>query len=78
VNGHVYHEEKDHQHLPPGNLEDLQDRLRMLHELPWCDWWVLELKEEQPLLKTLEVVQEFLRLECKNGYRDLTGSTIEL
>ena len=78
VNGHVYHEEKDHQHLPPGKLEDLHDRLRMLHQLPWCDWWVLELKEERSLLKTLEVVQEFLRQGCKNLYPDLTGSAIEI
>jgi len=78
LNVHVYHEENGNHHLPPRKLEDLQDRLRMLLELPWCDWWVLELKEEQPLLKTLEVVQEFLRLECKNGYTNLTGSTIKL
>jgi sugar phosphate isomerase/epimerase len=78
VNGHVYHEEKDNQHLPPEKLEDLLDRLRILRQLPWCDWWVLELKEEQPLLKTLEVVQEFLRREGKNAYPDLIGSIIEI
>jgi sugar phosphate isomerase/epimerase len=78
LNGHIYHEEKDDYHLPPEKLEDLQDRLRMLLELPWCDWWVLELKEEQPLLKTLEIVQGFLWRECASVPRNLTGSTIEI
>ena len=77
LNGHVYHEEKDNRHLPPGKLEDLRDRLRMLLELPRCDWWVLELKEDQPLLRTLDVVREFLQLECISGHTNLPRSTIK-
>jgi sugar phosphate isomerase/epimerase len=62
LNAHVYHEEHDGLgHVPPGNLCDLQDRLALLRTLPLCDWWVLELREEKPLLETLAVVREFLR-----------------
>ncbi|MEJ2429248.1 MAG: TIM barrel protein, partial [Deltaproteobacteria bacterium] len=77
LNGHVYHEEKGNHHLPPKKLEDLQDRLRMLLELPRCDWWVLELKQEQPLLRTLEIVREFLWLECRGGHINLPRSAIK-
>ena len=48
LNGHVYHKENGNHHLPPGKSADLQDRLRLLLDLPWRDWWVLELREEQP------------------------------
>lgn len=78
LNGHIYHEEKDKHHLPPDGIEDLADRLRMLLELPWCDWWVLELREEEPLLTTLEVVEEFLRREFNKDYTTLSGQTMSL
>jgi hypothetical protein len=58
-NAHVYHEERDNRHTPPEKLEDVVDRLHLLNSLP-CDWWVLELREEQVLHSTLEVVQQFL------------------
>jgi sugar phosphate isomerase/epimerase len=58
-NAHVYHEERDDGHTPPEKLEDVVDRLHLLNSLP-CDWWVLELREEQVLHSTLEVVQQFL------------------
>lgn len=77
VNAHVYHQENDERHMPPDKLEDLEDRLHMLLELPWCDWWVLELKEEEPLLETLDVVDEFFRRESNKGYRSLAGQTIK-
>lgn len=76
LNAHIYHEEKDERHLPPKKLEDLQDRLRMILQLPWCDWWVLELKEEEPLLQTLEIVSKFLRRELNQSYTNLSRSTI--
>jgi sugar phosphate isomerase/epimerase len=60
---HIYHEEIDGLHRPPYVVADLSDRLRLLRRLPLCDWWVLELREEGPLLQTLEVVREFLQME---------------
>lgn len=59
VNAHVYHEEMNDGHLPPGSVADIKDRLDLLRSL-CCDWWVLELREEKALLATLGVVREFL------------------
>ena len=60
LNAHVYHEETEAGHLPPQSLADLQDRLDLLVDLPLCNWWVLELREEASLLPTLQVVREHL------------------
>ena len=76
LNAHIYHEENNELHLPPNKLEDLEDPLRMIHQLPWCDWWVLELKEEEPLLQTLEIVGEFLKRELSQSDSNLTRLTI--
>ena len=76
VNAHIYHQENDERHMPPTKLEDLEDRLRMILQLPWCDWWVLELKEEKSLLQTYEIVGRFLRRERNQGYSNLSRSTI--
>lgn len=64
LNAHVYHEETMEGHLPPLTLADIEDRLRLLRSLPFCDWWVLELREEKALLQTLRVVREFLESEA--------------
>jgi sugar phosphate isomerase/epimerase len=63
INAHVYHRETSQGHLPPGRIEDVEARLRLISELPLCDWWVLELRDERALLKTLGVVQDFLENE---------------
>lgn len=60
LNAHIYHEEDENQHLPPRNLAQIEDRLAILTELNACDWWVLELREEQALLETLDVVRTFI------------------
>ncbi|MFH0824663.1 MAG: TIM barrel protein [Pseudomonadota bacterium] len=60
LNAHVYHEETSDGHVPPRRLSDLEDRLQRLSDLPLCDWWVLELRDEEPLLHTLGVVREFV------------------
>jgi sugar phosphate isomerase/epimerase len=62
VNAHIYHEENDRGHEPPADLRDLEPRLRLVESLPLCHWWVLELREEEALLKTLRVVREFFEL----------------
>jgi sugar phosphate isomerase/epimerase len=57
-NAHVYHEESNDGHTAPERLDDVLDRLQLLRCLP-CDWWVLELREENALFSTLEVVRKF-------------------
>lgn len=57
-NAHIYHEERNETHLPPSCLEDILDRLDLLHTLP-CDWWVLELRNREALWATRRVVQEY-------------------
>lgn len=61
VNAHIYHEEREDAHVAPSSLDDLETRLLMLDRLPACDWWVLEIREEQALARTLEVVRDYLR-----------------
>jgi len=58
-NAHIYHEEVDDRHVPPGSVEDIRGRLDLLRLLA-CDWWVLELREMDTLLTTLKVVREYL------------------
>ena len=74
LNAHIYHEENEHGHIPPSEVEDLRDRLCMLLRLPNCDWWVLELRKTQPLLETLEVVRDFLaNRDCNDQEQDARG-----
>jgi len=63
LNAHIYHQEDGDRHLPPLDEADLEERLRLLIRLPQCDWWVLELREEAPMLQTLTVVRRFLNLK---------------
>jgi len=63
LNAHIYHQETIEGHLPPVILADIENRLRMLRSLPYCDWWVLELREEKALVQTLRIVREFLEAE---------------
>jgi sugar phosphate isomerase/epimerase len=72
LNAHVYHEETEAGHMPPQSLTDLQERLDLLRRLPLCTWWVLELREEGPLLPTLHVVREYLEAQG-NGRKPASG-----
>lgn len=67
LNAHVYHEETMEGHLPPRTVADIARRLELLLSLPACDWWVLELREEQALMKTLRVVRTFLDDYAENS-----------
>lgn len=61
LSAHVYHDERAScGHVPPASPADIEDRLELMLRLPWCDWWVLELREERALLQTLGVVREIL------------------
>jgi hypothetical protein len=65
LNAHIYHEEEGDTHQPPRDVADIRDRLDLLRQMTSCQWWVLELREEEPLLQTLDVVRQFLL----NGFR---------
>ena len=65
LSAHVYHEEKEG-HLAPLSTKDIEDRLNLLLQLPLCEWWVLELHHEKPLLDTLAVVREYLEQKAKS------------
>lgn len=58
-NAHIYHEEIDDKHVAPECVDNLRSRLDLLRELS-CNWWVLELREEAPLMKTLKIVRQYL------------------
>lgn len=62
LSAHIYHEEKGTRHLAATSVKDLEERLALLRELPLCHWWVLELRQEEPLLLTLDMVRQFLGL----------------
>jgi sugar phosphate isomerase/epimerase len=59
VNAHIYHEEVDGRHVPPECVENIGSRLDLLRSLS-CNWWVLELREQAPLMKTLRVVRQYM------------------
>jgi sugar phosphate isomerase/epimerase len=59
-NAHIYDVETWEGHVPPQFLEDVRGRLDLLASLPLCDWWVLELREEQALHKTLQIIREYI------------------
>lgn len=61
LSAHIYHEETPRDgHIPPTTLGDIEERLALLTELPLCEWWLLELREEGALIQTLRMVREFL------------------
>jgi sugar phosphate isomerase/epimerase len=63
VNAHIYHTEiPGRGHIPPEKKEDIQDRLSLLKAIG-CDWWVIEIREVEGLLKTREIVDEYLAQE---------------
>lgn len=62
-NAHVYHTEiPGTGHLAPSGIEDIAGRLRILERTP-CQWWVLELREKQSLLRTKAIIDRYLNGE---------------
>lgn len=60
INAHLYDKEVSGVgHLPPEDLSDIESRLSLLKDVG-CKWWVIEVKEEEGLLKTKEMVDRFL------------------
>jgi len=62
-NAHIYHTEIPGKgHIPPEKKEDIEDRLSLLKAIG-CEWWVLEIREVEGLLKTKKIVDEYLAQE---------------
>jgi sugar phosphate isomerase/epimerase len=60
LNAHVYHIEiVGVGHAPPTDLEDIEDRLKLLQEIG-CEWWVLEVHDQKGLLQTRKIVDDYL------------------
>ena len=60
LNAHVYHAEiPGRGHVPPGDLEDIKERLTLLYDIG-CPWWVIEINDPGPLLWTKEIISSYL------------------
>jgi sugar phosphate isomerase/epimerase len=74
LNAHIYHTELPGQgHIPPEAGEEIADRLSLLQKVG-CDWWVIEIRETEGLLKTKEIVDACLT----NGDPSRPGTEIFL
>ena len=61
MNAHVYHTETSGLgHLPPKHVEDIKDRLELLLD-SGCNWWTIELKEQETLVSTKKLIDNYLR-----------------
>lgn len=59
-NAHVYQTEiPGIGHVPPDNVDEIADGLSLLVEAG-CEWWVIEIREQDGLLKTKEITEAFL------------------
>lgn len=69
-NAHIYHTEVPQRgHVAPENLEQIFYRLWLLRSVTRCDWWVIELSRLDEILKTRDILIQFLRLyEKKSEY----------
>jgi sugar phosphate isomerase/epimerase len=60
INAHIYHKEiPGVGHVPPDHLKDIESRLSLLMEIG-CEWWVIEVKDVNGLLKTREAIDRYL------------------
>lgn len=59
-NAHVYHEEiPGLGHMPPKRIHDVEKRLDLLMQIG-CGWWVIEIRDSEPLLYTKQLLDEYL------------------
>jgi sugar phosphate isomerase/epimerase len=59
-NAHIYHTEiPDMGHITPEMVGDIEARLSLLKKTG-CKWWVLEIRQDEGLLKTRKIVDEYL------------------
>jgi len=77
LNAHIYHTELSNRgHMPPERLEEIEDRLALLKSIG-CTWWVLEVWDEEGLLQTKKIIDEYLtQVECSAnpGHQDSSAS----
>jgi sugar phosphate isomerase/epimerase len=60
LNAHIYHTELANRgHIPPERLEQIEDRLEILKSIG-CNWWVLEVWNEEELLQTKKIIDAYL------------------
>lgn len=71
-NAHVYHDEIEGMgHIPPGDVYDIEARLDVLMEAG-CRWWALEIREAEGLIKTRQVVGQYLQAVA--GYPEIRSA----
>ena len=74
-NAHIYHTELSGLgHMSPVRIEDIKDRLNLLQDIG-CEWWVIEIKEADGLLRTKKIIDEYLRRQ--NDPSELYGKNLE-
>jgi sugar phosphate isomerase/epimerase len=73
-NAHIYHTETSGLgHTAPKVLGDIQDRLSLLLEIG-CGWWVIEIPQQDELLQTKSMVDDYLRRWVEQGQAEADGT----
>jgi sugar phosphate isomerase/epimerase len=63
LNAHIYHTELDgYGHVAPECLADISGRLDLLGLADSCDWWVIELMNPTEVLRTRDLLQDYLTI----------------
>ena len=59
-NAHIYHTEiSGVGHVSPNGIEDIRERLDILRKTG-CHWWVIEIREAQNLLRTKQILDDYI------------------
>lgn len=78
LNAHIYHTDmKGVGHVAPDCLWEIFIRLKTLSQLPRCDWWVIELQDQQDILRTRSYLLSFLDSETPPRLCSKSGSRLE-
>lgn len=71
VNAHIYHTEIPRMgHEAPTSLEQITGRLDVLASTP-CSWWAIELDKPDEVLRTRDILSEYLEKRAKVAEYDL-------
>ena len=78
LNAHIYHTElPDRGHVPPERLQDIQGRLAILQGTG-CRWWVIEIWDEEKLLYTKKMLDEYLKHSQYWAESHHQGSSVDI